>query len=401
MEKTITGYEEAKDALLVASMRQALYDNDKILLKDAVVNLHGEEHGKKRRVLQGVLRRKFFREYQNHIFPNALNETLTPYIRSGRGDMVEFAYRILVNLVADTAGVDRQCTTEDTDKLLSIIKRFSHAPTLGQLVSGDQDAMLEDIQSALDDFEREFYKPSLERRKKLIAEAESDPSIADQVLNDVLTVMLKHYNDTELPSDVRMKDCAFFILAGAFTVANALCNVIYEILTWINSHPGSREELLSDPPMLQRFIWESLRLHPPTPFMKRRAICPVHLNSNIDMAENDTVDIDIKTANRDKSVFGEDSEIFNPYRKLPKQIPLYGLSFGYGAHVCLGRVLAAGVEITDANIDVEETEYGTLYMAVHALLELGIDWDPDDPVSIDDSTLRKHFLSIPFVLKKA
>jgi len=82
-------------------------------------------------------------------------------------------------------------------------------------------------------------------------------------------------------------------------------------------------------------------------------------------------------------------------------VPLHGLSFGAGPHSCLGKMLAVGVQITDANKSEEETEFGTIFMVVKALLKHGIDRDPDRPIEIDESTTRRHFRTLPFMLNPA
>jgi hypothetical protein len=47
--------------------------------------------------------------------------------------------------------------------------------------------------------------------------------------------------------------------------------------------------------------------------------------------------------NRDRSVFGDDAEEFDPRRTTPDGVPGYGLSFGSGMHACIGQDLAAGL----------------------------------------------------------
>lgn len=397
-EHVVTTYKEAEATLKVPTLRQSLYDAGAVLLEHTVVNLHGEAHKEKRSVVQNVFRRDFFRHYQNYIFPRALKETLDPYLAAGRGDMVEFAYRVLVNLVADSAGVDRRFSQADTDRLFGLIQSFGKAPTMGQLRGGDREAMLRSIEQALEDFKNEFYIPSANRRRALLAYAAVDPEAQGEVPNDILTAMLRAYPDGKISEHDMMRDTAFFILAGAFTVANTLMHAVHEILTWCKKNPGKREELLANPVLLQRCIWESVRLHPASPVAKRRTTCPVHLPNGADAVDDDSVVVDIATANRDKSIFGEDADEYNPYRELTGRTPRFGLSFGAGAHACLGRMLAAGLEITEANLDSEETEFGTLYMIIRELLVHGIEMDSEQRPTIDETTTRRHFHTLPFVL---
>jgi benzoate 4-monooxygenase len=401
-EHFVTRYGDAEATLRIPDLHQALYDADTIFLPRTVVCLHGKDHIEKKRVFMGVFNRTFFRHYQNHVFPAALKETLDPVIESGRGDMAKFAYRVLVNLVADSAGVDRAHTEKDTDRLLALIGKLGHAPTMGQLTDpSDRDRLLAELEEALEAFRTEFFEPSAARRRELIAKVDGGEMDEKDLPNDAITAeLLKFPNDDDLPYDERVKDGAFFILAGAFTTANVLMNTVKEVLDWLDDHPEDRQKLIDDPKLMQKFIWEAVRLHPASPITKRRALCPMHLPDGHDAEQDEFVTIDLTKANRNPDLFGEDAERFNPHRELQGRTPLHGLSFGAGAHSCLGKMLAVGVQITDANQDAEETEFGTIHMVMKALLEHGIDRDPDRESEIDESTTRRHFITLPFVLNK-
>ena len=125
----------------------------------------------------------------------------------------------------------------------------------------------------------------------------------------------------------------------------------------------------------------------------------MHLPDASAVETGDIVDVNIAVANRDPAVFGADADVFNPYRETPRRVQLYGMTFGAGMHACVGRILSAGMPISADGPNEEETEYGTLYMVVHALLSEGIDFHPDQPPTIDESTTRKHFHTFPFVLR--
>lgn len=396
MQHHVTQFAQVEPALRLPDLKQALYDADPIFLPTTVVALHGDEHKEKRRVVQSLFTREFFRQYQNRVFPNALAETLAPAVAAGGGDMSRFAYRVLVNLVADVAGVDREGTQEQTDRLQMIIAKLGKAPTMGQMLSGSREDAVAEIREALELFKSGYYLHSAARRRDLIARKAADASA--ELPRDMLTSMLQTY-DGRVDEDQLVRDTAFFILAGAFTTANALQNTVWEILTWCRFHPGTRAELLASPDLLQKFIWESLRLHPASPVARRKALCPMHLPDETEVAERDIIDIDIAIANRDASVFGADADRFNPYRELPRRVQLHGMSFGAGMHACVGRILAAGMPAALGTATEDETEYGTLHMVIHALLSEGIDFHPTEPPTIDESTTRKHFHSFPFVLK--
>lgn len=393
MHHHVNAFAEAEPTLRLPDLKQALYE-DPIFLPTTVVGLHGEEHREKRRVVQSLFTREFFRQYQNRVFPKALAETLAPAVAAGGGDLSRFAYRVLVNLVADAAGLDRDGSEAQTDRIQTLIGILGKAPTIGQMLSGSREAAVAEIARALELFKVEFYHHSAERRRALIARRAEEPAL--ELPRDMLTCMLVAY-EGRVDDDQLVRDTAFFILAGAFTQANALQNTLWEILTWCRKEPGARDELLAEPGTLQKFIWEALRLHPASPVARRKALCPMHLPDRSEVAEGEIVDVNIAVANRDPAVFGPDAASFNPYRVLPGRVQLYGTTFGAGMHACVGRILAAGMPVAIGGDD-GETEHGTLHMVTHALLDAGIDFDPARPPVIDESTTRKHFHTFPFVL---
>lgn len=399
-EHFVNQYDDAEATLRLPNLHQALYDADTLFLPKTVVCLHGQDHDQKKRIFTSVFNRRFFKHYQNHVFPAALKETLDPAMAAGKGDMARFAYRVLVNLVADSAGVDREHTEADTDRLLALIGKLGHAPTMGQLTNpADRDRLMVELEEALESFRTEFFESSLARRRELVARFEAGEIEKAELPNDAITAQLLHSpTDEDLPYDERVKDAAFFILAGAFTTANVLMNAVNEALDWVEQHPEDRQKLIDDPIEMQKFIWETVRLHPASPITKRRAMCPVDLPDGRDVNEDDFVTIDLTKANRNTELFGEDAETFNPHRELEGNLPRFGVSFGGGMHVCLGKMLAVGVKVTEDNKDAEETEFGTIALVLRELLVCGIKRDPDRPVEVDESTTRRHFKSLPFLL---
>jgi cytochrome P450 len=402
-EHYVTGYRDAEQTLRLPDLHQALYDADTVFLPKTVVCLHGAEHTKKKRIFSSVFNRRFYKHYQNHVFPKAVKETIDPAIAAGGGDMAQFAYRVLINLTADSAGIDRRHTEKDTDRLLALLGKLGHAPTMGQLTDpSDRNRLLTELKEALDAFRDEFFEPSLAKRKAIMARFDAGEIEKSDLPQDAITAqLLSDPTDEDLPYDERMKDAAFFILAGAFTTANVLMNQVNNVLDWFEDHPEDRQNLMDDPILMQKFIWENTRLHPASPITKRRALCPMRLPDGHDANTDEFVTVDLTKTNRHTDLFGEDAEAFNPHRTPGDNLPLHGLSFGGGAHVCLGKLLAVGVRITDDNKDAEETEVGTIALVLKDLLRHGIARDSSRAAEIDESTARRHFKTLPFVFDPA
>jgi cytochrome P450 len=394
---TVGTYKEAGDTLRVPELRQALYDEGAILMEKAVVNLHGDEHRARRLVEGRVLRRDYFRWYETEIFPVTLRETLAPYLARGKVDAVDFGFRVMMNLTADFSGIDRpNRSPEETEQLLRILRTFGKAATLGQAV-GDKEVIRAEIRAAIDEFDRDYFRPSLARRRAPLAHVASGSAGEDSLPRDVLVELLRSDAEHPLTHEVLLKEIGFYLLAGAFTSIHTMTHALHELFEWIDSHPQDRERLKTDRIFLQRCIHESTRLHPSSPTAGRRPVCPVHLPSGGDASPDDYVSIDLMKANRDVSVFGADAAAYNPYRKLPPSVPPYGMSFGMGPHACIGLNMAAGV-LPRPDTTQESHQYGTVTLIIHALLNANARRDPTDPGVVDTSTIRNNWLKYPVLL---
>ena len=158
---TIDRYDEAKEVYRQKALRQALYDAGEVVMADVLVNLHGDEHRDRRRLENRLFRRDTFELYERKLFPPIIAETLAPELAAGRSELVDLGHRVMMNLAALTAGVDRPLRTADeTRHLYDYLMRFIEGATLA-FYTGDRDAKRDEIAGKLDDFDREFLTPSL------------------------------------------------------------------------------------------------------------------------------------------------------------------------------------------------------------------------------------------------
>jgi cytochrome P450 len=396
----ITSYREADEVLRVNTLRQSLYEEGAILMKDVLVNLFGEEHQARRHLAQKLFRRDYFRNYERLVFPRTIAETLVPYLEAGGGDLADFSYRVLMNLTADSSGIDRPTRTrEETATLLRMIHTFSQAATLGQITSGDPDRIRGEIARTLVEFDAAFFEPSERRRRALIDAAARGEIDTAALPRDLLTILMLNEDKVDLPRDKLIKETAYFLFVGALSSTHALTHAMHHVFTWRAEHPEDAGRIEQDPAFLQRCIWESLRLHPPTPELHRRLTCPVHVKSRAQPIDTQDLTIDMKQVNQDPAMFGADPQTFDPRRPDPPQGWLYGITFGLGVHACLGRILVAGTPI-QPDADPQEIEYGTLHLIIKALLDHGIRPDPDRPPTVETLTTRKNWKAYPFVLSK-
>ena len=149
MPYTVNKFNSASDTLRVNDLRQALYDAGAILMKKVLVNLHGKEHKIRRTVESKILQPSFFRRYETEVFSKTMQETIEPYLKEGKADLVDLAYSILLNLTADFSGIDRpKKSFDETERILIILRTFGKAATLGQ-AKGDKDAISNEIKNSL------------------------------------------------------------------------------------------------------------------------------------------------------------------------------------------------------------------------------------------------------------
>ena len=393
----VSGYKQANETLRLPDLRQALYDEGAILMEKVLVNLHGDEHRSRRLIETKVFRRDFFQWYETEIFPATLQETLAPYLATGKADLVDFGFRVMMNLTADFSGVDRpERTPEETASLLRILRTFGKAATLGQAL-GDREAIRAEIRQALDQFDQDFFQPSMARRRGFLEQLQRGEITEDALPRDVLVDLLRSEAETPIAADVLMKEIGFFLLAGAFTTVHTLVHAVHDLFTWRAQHPEDAPRYADDVLFLQKAMHESMRLHPSSPTAGRRPTCPVHLPTGQDATPDDLISVDLMSANRDCAIFGDDAGEYNPRRPAPRGASPYGLSFGMGMHSCIGLNLAAGM-LPRADTQPDGHQLGTVTLIVRALLAHGARPDPEHAGVVDHSTIRHNWSSYPMLL---
>jgi cytochrome P450 len=133
-----------------------------------------------------------------------------------------------------------------------------------------------------------------------------------------------------LTDDEVLAFCLLFIIAGHETTTKMVANAI-EVLS---RHPDQRDRLVADPSLAPDCLEEVLRFHNSTQYMHRTLTRDVELHGRT-MRAGDSVLLLIGSANRDEREFGPTAGEFDIGRG-----PQRHISFGYGAHYCLGAGLA-------------------------------------------------------------
>ena len=394
----LTDFVTVEAALRQSALKQSLYDVGSLLMDRVLVTLHGDEHRSRRLTEMRVFRRDFFRQYEHQILPDIYNEVMAAYDKQSTTNLVDLNYRFMVFLAIAFAGIDRQSQSQaELATLIHLLRMFGVAATLGQAKdqAGVEQAKAE-VTQALNQFNEEFFAPSVARRQALLRDVEAGKISADDLPMDVLTVLLQDEPELELGADMMMRETGFFFLASAHTSVHSLGHAVHHLLDWCEHNPDSRSELQQNPLLVQQFVHESFRLHPSSPIAKRVALEPVEFLDGQKAEPGDTVVINLRQANRDPNVFGSDAEEFNPERSLQPGTAETGVTFGIGMHACLGKVLAAGqLPKTGREVDMDSHQLGTVAWLCHQLLSDGIQRDHSEPAELDQSIERETWQHYP------
>ena len=231
---------------------------------------------------------------------------LAPVLAADRFDLVKaLNIPLPVTVIAELLGID-PARQDD-------FKRWSDAIVAGS--SGSETADIRPFLAAMGDITAFF--------RQMIAERRGDPR------DDILSVLL----DPEF-ADI-MNDAAIsqflvlLLIAGNETTTNLIGNAVATFL----AHPGELARVQADPALLPLAIEEVLRFEPPVHFVFRRATRDAEI-AGTPIPAGSRVAALLASANRDATQFA-DPDRFDVARN-----PKGHLSFGLGAHFCLGASLA-------------------------------------------------------------
>ena len=92
----LTRYHLCEEALKLPDLRQALYDEGAILMRDVLVNLHGEAHKARRRVEGQLFRRAHFRRLEMEVLPALMARALAERAEDEHLELKALAYDCLL-----------------------------------------------------------------------------------------------------------------------------------------------------------------------------------------------------------------------------------------------------------------------------------------------------------------
>jgi len=376
------------DTVLSRSFDKRAYEAGNI--RDGIVSIaHGAVHRARRRIENSQFRADELRLYERDLFPRVMNELLDVLIDAERIDLFPIGELLSIVLAARRAGIEYDASSlADLRTLVHHVDSFSQGSAI--LDAKDPDAVRALVRTAYAEFERDFVRPAWERRATLIARVRSGHLAADDLPQDILTVLLLHREDPslELADDGRVvREVATYLQGGTHTSAQTLVNALDLIFAIGPGYEAAIARIAADALFAQRVVQETLRLRPTTPKMKRRAEVDTEIAGR-KIPKDSLVVLDITSANRDPDVFGPDADRFDPDRTVGAGAARWGLSFGAGAHQCPGRAVGGGFPVPPAfQVDGDHV-FGLVALELQAVAQRGVRADPEQQPERDLRTDR-------------
>ena len=159
---------------------------------------------------------------------------------------------------------------------------------------------------------------------ELLAERKASPR------DDLMSALIAAEIDGEHLTDEELLGFSFLLLIAGNDTTTTLIGLGAELLA---RHPDQRAELVADPTLIPAAVEEMLRIEAPTQVLPRTAMRDVELHG-VTIPAGSRVMLIWGAANLDDREFA-DPERFDIHRRIQRH-----LSFGHGAHHCLGAQLA-------------------------------------------------------------
>jgi cytochrome P450 len=202
---------------------------------------------------------------------------------------------------------------------------------------------------------------------------------AEHPSDDIMTQLMnaEFVDETGTTRTLRREE----ILTYITVVAGAGNETTTRLIGWagkvLAEHPDQRRELVDDPSLIPNAVEELLRYEPPAPHVGRYVATSVECHGTT-VPEGSAMLLLVGAANRDERRY-PGGDRFDIHREIGQH-----LTFGYGAHYCLGAALAR----MEARVALEEV--------LRRFPEWDVDWS-QEPHLAPTSTVR-GWESMPVLL---
>lgn len=394
----LTSFAEIDEVLRSKDFAQGSHRESHAFLGESILLLDGDEHFDRRRLESGLFTKQALAYYEHHalvpVIDQAMKECDDQRGDDGvvRADLVPLSRTMLLRIAAAVTGIDGVDTPESTERFRWIVEEFGSAVTV-EWSTEDHDAVIAAGLEVRTAFEREFWDPSVARRRELIAEHRAGRLDATELPRDLITTLYLNWED-DWDDELPLREGTLYLVAATQTTTHAVPHIVRHLLEWLEEHPED-EHLRTDPDFLRKASQESMRLHLPAPSLLRFATADVTLSSGRVIKEGERVACLFTPANRDVERFGEDSATFNPYREVTGRTKPWGLTFGGGEHLCIGRPLVTG--LSSRNPD-EPGTIGTVLNILLTLVDSGVQLDPEQSPQYMATSHHDAYETFPVLL---
>ncbi|KRD19337.1 cytochrome [Mycobacterium sp. Root265] len=155
---------------------------------------------------------------------------------------------------------------------------------------------------------------------------------ADDLTTELLNA--EFTDETGTTRKLRREELLLFMSVVAVAGSETTTRLIGWAGKLLSEHPDQRRKLVADRSLVPGAVEEVLRFEPPALQAARYVTRDAEFQGST-VPEGSAIILLIGAANRDERRFGEDAERFDVTRS-----PRQHLSFGVGAHYCLGNALA-------------------------------------------------------------
>lgn len=385
----LTSYEEVREAFKRDGLLQTSYDGAKgTVFADVLITLDGAPHTFRRRTEVTLFRPEVVSALENRVMPAEAARLIGAIKAAGEVDLVDVSRLVSTGLAARIVGLDECDTIERLEELSKLMAKL-HEGVVIEWSTRPREEVLAEVAVARDRYRERFLGLSLRRREALVQAGGEAVAAAP----DLVYLLLVHRRAHDMDPEKILRESVHYLVATAHTTATVIVHACHEIWAWIARHPQDAEKL-SDAAFVQACMSETMRLWPPSGWQFRMAAEDLTLNTGRRVRNGEKLGLNLIQANRDPAVFGADAQQFDPYRRAPKHVAGYGLAFGDGAHVCIGKRLAAGNQAV-------EGASGVLTAIGIALFAAGAKPHPSRPPVEQPGTARHQYLSYPVVFAES
>jgi cytochrome P450 len=235
-------------------------------------------------------------------------EALDDIDASGPFDLMRsFCIRVPIDVIASILGVDRDRRDEFRDWSEGNIQGLNGFRT------PEQDAHMQRANAALAVFFPE-----------ILAARRTDPK--DDLISDMVRLQAAGapLSDAEL-----LNNLGSLLIAGNLTTTDLIGNAVRLLLL----NPGELAKLKADPGLINQVVEEALRFEPPVDMAGRVASGDMEVGG-VRVKATQSLVLHLMAANRDPAAFDEPDRFDVSARRKPH------VTFGGGAHICIGAPLA-------------------------------------------------------------